>query len=123
MDRDDPAWKGQRDYTPRLLNAYDRIVLGIVAKAVWRCPTPRLVDGYRQHIRPRHLDVGPGTGYFIEHSGLADGSPVTILDPNANVLEHAGRASAAVRLSPPSRPMSSSRCRSRGRSIPPPCIS
>ena len=91
MDRDDPAWRGQRDYTPRLLNAYDRIVLGMVAKTVWHCPTPRLVDGYRQHIRARHLDVGPGTGYFIEHSGLAAGSPVTILDPNPAVLEHAGR--------------------------------
>lgn len=91
MDRDDPAWKGQRDYTPRLLGAYDRVVLGFVAKAVWHCPTPRLVDGYREHIRPRHLDVGPGTGYFLEHSGLKAGSPVTILDPNPHVLEHAGR--------------------------------
>ena len=89
MDRNDPAWKGQRDYTPRLLNAYDRVVLGFVAKAVWHCPTPRLVEGYRQHIRPNHLDVGPGTGYFIAQSGLAAGSPVTIVDPNPNVLTHA----------------------------------
>lgn len=91
MDRDDPAWKGQRDYTPRLLKAYDRIVIGIVAKAVWHTPKPRLVDGYRQHIRPNHLDVGPGTGWFIAHSGLADGSRVTILDPNPSVLAHASR--------------------------------
>ena len=91
MQRDDPAWKGQRDYTPRLLRAYDPVVIGKVAKAVWRCPLPQLVDGYRQHIRPGHLDVGPGTGYFIEHSGLSAGSPVTILDPNPHVLEYAGR--------------------------------
>ena len=89
MDRDDPAYRGQRDYTPRLLRMYDPFVLGFAARFVWRCPTSRLVDGYRQHIRDRHLDVGPGTGYFIDHSGLPDGSRVTLLDPNPNVLEHA----------------------------------
>jgi SAM-dependent methyltransferase len=91
MDRDDPAFRGQSDYTRPLLRVYDRVVLGFAARFVWRCPTTRLVEGYRQHIRNRHLDVGPGTGYFIEHSGLPDGSRVTILDPNPNVLDHASR--------------------------------
>ncbi len=35
--------------------------------------------------------MGPGTGYFIEQSGLLDGGRVTILDPNANFLDHASR--------------------------------
>ena len=35
--------------------------------------------------------MGPGTGYFIERAGLPAGSPVTLLDPNPNVLAHAGR--------------------------------
>ena len=91
MDRDDPAYRGQSDYTRPLLKLYDPLVLGPIARFVWRCPTSRLVEGYRQHIRDRHLDVGPGTGYFIEQSGLPDGSRVTILDPNANVLDHASR--------------------------------
>jgi SAM-dependent methyltransferase len=91
MDRDDPAYRGQSDYTRSLLRLYDPVVLGVVAKAVWRCPTSRLVEGYRQHIRDRHLDVGPGTGYFLERSGLPDRSRVTILDPNPNVLDHAAR--------------------------------
>ena len=89
MDRDDPAYRGQADYTRSLLRLYDPVVLGLVARAVWRCPTSRLVEGYRQHIRDRHLDVGPGTGYFLERSGLPDGSRVTILDPNPTVLRHA----------------------------------
>ncbi len=91
MDRDDPAYRGQSDYTRTLLRVYDPMVLGLVAWSVWRCPTSRLVEGYRRHIRDRHLDVGPGTGYFIDRSGLPDGSRVTILDPNANVLDHASR--------------------------------
>jgi Methyltransferase domain. len=88
MDRDDPAYRGQSDYTRLVLNAYDPLVLGPIARFVWRCPTTRLVERYRQRIRNRHLDVGPGTGYFLERSGLPDGSPVTILDPNPNVLRH-----------------------------------
>jgi SAM-dependent methyltransferase len=91
MDRDDPAYRGQSEYTRSLLRVYDHVVLGFAARVVWRCPTARLVDGYRRHIRDRHLDVGPGTGYFIERSGLPDGSRVTILDPNRNVLDHASR--------------------------------
>ncbi len=91
MDRDDPAYGGQREYTRPLLMLYDPVVLGALARVVWRCPPSRLIQGYREHIRDRHLDVGPGTGYFLERSGLPDGSPVTILDPNANVLDHATR--------------------------------
>lgn len=86
MDRDDPAYPGQSGYTRLLLGLYDPIVLGPVARYVWRCPAGRLEEAYRLHIRDRHLDVGPGTGYFLERSGLPDGRSVTILDPNRNVL-------------------------------------
>ncbi len=91
MDREDPAYRGQSEYTRLLLRLYDPLVLGPIARFVWRCPTTRLAERYRQHIRDRHLDVGPGTGYFLEQSGLRDGSRVTILDPNTNVLDHASR--------------------------------
>ncbi len=100
MDRGDPAYKGQSDYTRLLLNLYDPLVLGLAARFVWRCPTSRLMEGYGRHIRPRHLDVGPGTGYFLERSGLPEGSPVTILDPNPNVLEHASRRLRHVKVTP-----------------------
>ena len=89
MDRDDPAYRGQADYTSTLLNLYDPIVIGVVAGLVWRVPGEPLIDNYRHNIRDGHLDVGPGTGYLINRSGLPDGSHVTILDPNQNVLRHA----------------------------------
>jgi SAM-dependent methyltransferase len=91
MDRDDPAYAGQSEYTPLFLRMYDPVILGVFTRFIWRCPTTRMVDGYRRHIRPRHLDVGPGTGYFLERAGLAEGSPVTLLDPNPNVLDYASR--------------------------------
>ena len=96
MKPDDPAYKGQSEYTPFFLKLYDPVILGFFTRVVWRCPTPVLVERYRRQIRPRHLDVGPGTGYFLERAGLPAGSPVTILDPNVNVLEHASRRLQAL---------------------------
>ena len=91
MERDDPAYEGQREYTPFFLKIYDPLILGVFTPVVWRCPTARLVDGYLRHVGHRHLDIGPGTGYFLERAALPDGSPVTLLDPNVHVLEHASR--------------------------------
>ena len=91
MQRDDPAYEGQREYTPLFLRIYDPLILGFFTPVVWRCPTARLVEGYRRHLGHRHLDVGPGTGYFLERAGPPDGSPVTLLDPNVHVLDHASR--------------------------------
>ena len=91
MDRDDPAYEGQREYTPLFLRIYDPVILGLLTPVAWRCPTTRLVERYRRHVGPRHLDGGPGTGYFLDRAGLPDGSSVTLLDPNVHVLAHASR--------------------------------
>jgi len=91
MDRDDPAYRGQADYGELLLRLYDPLVLGPISRYVWRAPSEEGIRLYRQHIRPNHLDVGPGTGYFIAHAGLPPGSKVTVLDPNRNVLRHVTR--------------------------------
>lgn len=88
MDRDDPAYRGQSDYSRAMLRLYDPLVLGPIIRFVWRFPREEGVRLYREYIRPNHLDVGPGTGYFLEHAGLTAGSKVTILDPNPNVLRH-----------------------------------
>jgi SAM-dependent methyltransferase len=91
MDRNDPAYRGQADYSPPMLAIYDRFVIGFVSWFVWRTPIEPIMSAYRQHIRDGHLDVGPGTGWFIERSSLPDGSRVTLVDPNPNVLSHAAR--------------------------------
>ena len=88
MDRSDPAYRGQADYSPLLLKLYDPIVIGVLSRLLWRFPGTPLMDLYRTRISDRHLDIGPGTGYLIDHSGIPDGSHVTIVDPNPNVLRH-----------------------------------
>jgi len=98
MDRDDPAYKGQADYSRPVLRLYDSLVLGPIARYVWHCPSDRLTEHYRQHMRARHLDVGPGTGYFLERSGAAADGEVTLLDPNPTVLRHASERLGHPRL-------------------------
>ena len=91
MERDDPAYAGQREYSPQFLKVYDPVILGFFTRVVWRCPTIRLAEPYQRYVGHRHLDIGPGTGYFLERAGLPEHSPVTLLDPNAHVLDHASQ--------------------------------
>jgi SAM-dependent methyltransferase len=96
VDRSDPSYKGYRGYTPLLLKIYDPWVLGFMARAVWRCPIPPAIERYRRLVGHRHLDVGPGTGYFLEKTAPPEGTEITLLDPNPNVLAHASRRLAAM---------------------------
>ena len=95
MKRSDPSYKGQSGYNPVLLAIYDVWVLKFMAGAVWKCPIPPVVTRYRQHLGPRHLDVGPGTGYFIEQAAPPVDTEITLLDPNPHVLKHASKRLAA----------------------------
>ena len=90
MDPNDPAYKGQRSYGPALLAVYDWWVLGFMARFVLRSPVPQMVDYYRRLFGHRHLDIGPGTGYFIDVAA-PDGMELTLLDPNRAVLDHCAR--------------------------------
>lgn len=88
---EDPAYAGQKHYTPWFLRIYDPLVLRLFGPMVWRCPTGRLVEHYDRHVGRRHLDVGPGTGYFLERARLPAEAQVVLLDPNPHVLAHASR--------------------------------
>lgn len=95
MKRDDPSYKGQRGYNRFLLAIYDPWVLGFMARAVWKSSIPPVVERYRRLMGRRHLDVGPGTGYFLERSEPSEETEMTLLDPNPNVLRKASRRLAA----------------------------
>lgn len=90
MDTSDPAYKGQADYGRTLLAVYDWWVLGVMARLVLRSPTQSMVERYRSLLGQRHLDIGPGSGYFID-AAAPDGAELTLLDPNLDVLDHCAR--------------------------------
>jgi SAM-dependent methyltransferase len=93
MDRSDPAYKGQAGYNRALLAIYDVWVLKFMTRAVWKSPIPPVLTWYRDLFGPRHLDVGPGTGYFVELAP-AD-TRITLLDPNPHVLRYTSKRLAA----------------------------
>jgi ubiquinone/menaquinone biosynthesis C-methylase UbiE len=91
MDKSDPSYKGQSGYNAAMLSIYDVWVLKFMTKAVWKVPVAQGVDRYRQHMGHRHLDVGPGTGYFIEKPDPPRDTEITLLDPNQTVLRHVAK--------------------------------
>jgi SAM-dependent methyltransferase len=94
MSPDDPAFAGQREYSRAFLRMYDPLVLGVYCRFVWRCPAARLRANYAEHLRDDHLDVGPGTGYFLRRVRMPADQQLTLLDPNPNVLVHTRRVLA-----------------------------
>lgn len=96
MDRNDPAYKGQAGYSRFMLTIYDPFVLGFMTRAVWKSPVSHGVELYRNHLGRRHLDVGPGTGYFIEKSAPPPGTEITLVDANPKVLAYCSRRLAAL---------------------------
>jgi SAM-dependent methyltransferase len=90
MDPSDPAYKGQKGYGPALLAVYDWWVLGFMARWVWRSPTPLMIQRYQSLFGRRHLDIGPGSGYFIDVAA-PDDIELTLLDPNRHVLDHCAK--------------------------------
>jgi SAM-dependent methyltransferase len=91
LDPSDPAYAGQAAYTPKVLRAYDLVVVKISNTWVWRCPAREMQRFVDRHLAGTHLEIGPGTGYYLDHGQIPARSPrITLLDPNAEVLAHAG---------------------------------
>jgi hypothetical protein len=69
LDPSDPAYAGQAQYTRSYLShVYDPLVVHLTNRFLWRCPIKRILALYSEHLTGRHLEVGPGTGWFLAHS-------------------------------------------------------
>lgn len=83
---------GAAVYSPVVLKLYDWWVLSVSNRWAWQCPTHRvLVPFYRTHIGRRHLDVGVGTGFYLEHAQFRSEQHIALLDLNENSLRTAAR--------------------------------
>jgi ubiquinone/menaquinone biosynthesis C-methylase UbiE len=86
---------GQAVYTPAVLRIYDGLVLGLSNHLIWRCPTSALRQLYDRNVSGEHLDIGVGTGYFLDKATWPVANPsITLVDLNRNCLN---AASARIR--------------------------
>src|SRR5215204_4174532 len=67
IEPNDKAYAGQAIYNPAALALYNIVVLGISNRLIWRFPTRHILQLYNQHATDNHLDVGVGTGWYLDH--------------------------------------------------------
>lgn len=74
-------------YTPWRLAIYDFWVLGLVNSYAWGCSTTTyLLPLFRSNVRRNHLDVGVGTGYYLDPSSVPASTRLTLVDSEARAL-------------------------------------
>ena len=89
---------GQAVYTKATLPFYDLFVLGFSNRVVWRCPSKHILALYDRHVTANHLDVGVGTGYFLDRCRFPTDRPrLALMDLNAHCLEAAAARLARYR--------------------------
>jgi ubiquinone/menaquinone biosynthesis C-methylase UbiE len=89
---------GHAVYTQRTLALYDFVVLGVSARFIWKCPTQRVEEHYDKHVTDNHLDVGVGTGYFLDRCRFPSPTPrIALMDLNDDALQFACRRIARYR--------------------------
>ncbi|MFE1071728.1 class I SAM-dependent methyltransferase [Streptomyces sp. NPDC058783] len=96
----DPAeLRGDADmYTKPVLMIYDPIALGMVCPVAWRCSRRTMLSFYNDSVRGNHLDIGPGSGFFLDKCRFPARTPrITLLDLNELVLRTAARRIARYR--------------------------
>jgi SAM-dependent methyltransferase len=80
-------WSGHALYTKAFLSAYDWFALGFHCRFVWQCPPSHVLELYDQHISRNHLDIGVGTGYFLDKCRFPTEHPrLVLVDINPNSL-------------------------------------
>jgi hypothetical protein len=76
-------------YSMRALRGYDLVVHGISNAYAWRCPTRELIELYNRNVAARHMDIGVGTGYFLDRCRFPGNSPmIALVDLNPSTLEY-----------------------------------
>ncbi len=89
---------GQAIYTRRTLNLYDFVVLGVSNRWIWKFPTRLQLAHYDRHVSARHLDIGVGTGYYLDRCRFPSSSPrLVLMDLNERSLAHAEGRTARYR--------------------------
>jgi len=69
------------------MSVYNWLALGLTSRFVWKCPSNNIIELYNRHVSSNHLDVGVGTGYFLDKCGFPTPTPrLVLVDLNLNSL-------------------------------------
>jgi len=79
---------GQAAYTPRMLGFYDFLILKVIVPYLWCCPIKYPLRLYRENLSSNHLEIGVGSGYFLDNSKFPSENPrLALMDLNPNSLK------------------------------------
>jgi hypothetical protein len=86
------AAAGAAVYSKLLLSIYDMEVLRFELPCIFKCPLREARAFFDRHVSGVHLDVGVGTGYFLDKCVFPVENPtVHLMDLNPNTLEKTSR--------------------------------
>lgn len=91
MAEKDRAQRAAEPYTPVFLAVYDVWVIKLSDRFAWRCPAERMLEPYQKFVGNRHLEVGPGSGWYLLNARLSADCAVTLLDLNPIPMERTRR--------------------------------
>jgi hypothetical protein len=85
---DEAVQRGVAVYSRPVLAIYDVFVLGFTNTFVWKCRSPYILQFYNQNVSDKHLDVGVGSGYFLDQCKFPSPTPqIALMDLNENSLQ------------------------------------
>lgn len=89
---DDATAAGAASYSKFTLRFYDFIVMTLENKFMYHLPTALTLNHYTTHITANHLEIGVGTGYYLDKCTFPSPTPsITLLDLNRDCLETTAR--------------------------------
>ena len=89
---ENPAITGHDVYSSAVLRVYDLFVLGFTNTFLWKCPAGVILELYNDHVSGNHMDVGVGTGYFLDKCRFPVPDPrIALVDLNPNSLQAASQ--------------------------------
>jgi SAM-dependent methyltransferase len=84
--------RGYSVYTKSVLRIYDLWAVQFSGRLIWRCPAEYVLQVYNRHASANHLDVGVGTGFFLDRCRWPSARPrIALMDVNHHCLEVASR--------------------------------
>ncbi len=80
---------GQAVYTPKMLGFYDFLILRVIVPYIWKCPIGSRITLYNANITSNHLEVGVGSGFYLENTIFPNSHPrLALMDLNPNCLKY-----------------------------------